>query len=138
VSELDRRALLQAGAAGLATALAGCTGMPNDAVFAVDPPVDAGQGTPTPDSEGGTVHVVDAADLSEAEYRVAETAVSEGAVHSCDPDEALSELIGRFGTGADGSYLRFDGDHYPVYARSADAVYAYTADAPDGYDCGLL
>lgn len=135
---LDRRALLRAGAAGLAAGLAGCTGMPNDAVFAVGSPADAGQGTPTPEREGGTVHVVDAADLSEAEFNIAETAVSEGVYHSCDPEEALDSLIGRFGTGADGSYLRFDGDHYPVYARSADAVYAYTADAPDGYDCGLL
>jgi hypothetical protein len=136
---LSRRHALRLGATGLAAGIAGCSGMPSDAVIATDPAVST-DATPTPDDEdedeGEEVTVVRVADIPDLQASIAKTAVRERVYHVCEPSDAVGALASRFRL--ENSYIGVDGEHYPVYARVADQIFASTADAPDTDGCGFL
>jgi len=132
---ISRRHALHLGAAGLAAGLAGCSGMPSDAIIATDPAVSTGA-TPTPDRGNEEVTVVRVADIPDLQASIARTAVRERVYHVCKPSDAVRALASRFQP--QNSYIGVDGEHYPVYARVADQVFASTADEPDTDGCGLL
>jgi hypothetical protein len=130
---ISRRHALRLGAAGLAAGIAGCSGMPSDAVIATEPAVST---DPTPDDENEAVTVVRVADIPDLQASIAKTAVRERVYHVCEPSDAVGALASRFQPRD--SYIGVDGEHYPVYARVADQIFASTADTPDTDGCGLL
>jgi hypothetical protein len=136
---ISRRRALRLGGAAAATAgltaLAGCSGMPKDAVIATEPAVTA-NGTPTDEDENVPTTVVRVSDLPDLQASIARTAIEERVYHVCKPSDAVGALASRFQP--EGSYLELEGEYYPVYARVEDQVFSFTADQPETDGCGLL
>ncbi|MFB6130008.1 MAG: hypothetical protein ABEJ28_04200 [Salinigranum sp.] len=135
--ELTRRRLLSVGGTTGLAALAGCSGgcvrglpfvgsgMPNDGEVATDP-VDAVPEDAT---------TIDLATLPDPERSLLRTAVEDGVARVCTTDggdraDALRSFADR--VSPESSYLAAGGDHYGLWVRIEDMVFAGTADPPEG------
>lgn len=121
-----RRFLGTTGTVGF-TALAGCSGMPEDAVVA----------TELVDSVPEDAEFVVATELPEAEREIAREAARSGLYHECPP---LSDTVRRFAqrtAGPDEAYLDAGGTPYGLWVTVTDLVYASSGSPPDeNPDCG--
>jgi hypothetical protein len=107
--------------------LAGCTGMPQDAVVRAD-------------QQSATTGTIDIAfsDLPEAEQRIVETAVEEDFYHACpELPESVRSLADRIESKQ--PYLKYHGESYGLWISITDQVYAMTASPPENSPgCGMF
>ncbi|NHN41451.1 hypothetical protein G9C85_07340 [Halorubellus sp. JP-L1] len=107
--------------------LAGCTGMPQDAVVKAD-------------QQSATAGTIDIAfrDLPGPEQRIVEIAVEEEFYHACpELPEAVRSLANRIES--ERPYLEYHGESYGLWISITDQVYAMTASPPENSpSCGIF
>lgn len=136
-SSLTRRRLLVLGTTIGSTALAGCLGgcsqglpflgtsMPHDGEIAVE----------RTDTVPEQATIISFSELPEAEQSLLRTAIEEGVVRACMDDsgenaDALQSFANRMN--GESSYLAHESDHYALWVRVEDMVFAAgTASAPE-------